>query len=716
MKKDRITDKRFKDINNPFSVDRRDFLKYLGGGIVIAVSAGSLQTLFGKEMPLLQRESDFNAYLRVGEDGRVTLLTGKICMGQGPITSLPMELADELDVALDKVDIIMGDTDLCPWDMGTFGSLSTRMFGQAMRPAAAEARAVLMELASEKLSVPVSKLVAMDGIISDIDDEKIKVSYTELAKGQKIYKTLDRKPPMKDHTQFKVMGKPRLRVDSVDKVTGKAKYAGDIRLPGMLYARIVRPPALHARLKSVDTSGAEKISGIKIFREDDLVAVLHEHPDTADVAVSKVKAEYEVPEPTVNHNTIYEHLLKSASESDEVGKAGDLATGQSLSAVTFDHEYHDRYVAHAPVENHTATAMMEGERMIIWASTQTPYPAKEEVAEALGMPQENIHVRQVFVGGGFGGKSAIQQVIEAARMAKATGKPVQVAWTRREEFLYDHLRPAAVVKIKSGITGGGNVTLWDYNVYFAGSRGSTNFYDLPHHRILSWDTGGDEPSAHPFFTGAWRAPANNTNTFARESQLDIMAAKAGIDPVEFRLKNLKDEKMIRVLKTAADKFGWTPAAGPSGRGFGVACGIDAGTYVTLMAEVAVDRATGYVQVKRVVVVQDMGMVVNPQGAVEQAEGCVTMGLGYALTEDIQFEGSNMLTRNFDTYEFTRFSWVPEIDVVLIDAQDKPPQGGGEPVIICVGGVVANGIFDACGVRLFSMPMNKGKVLEALKEV
>jgi CO/xanthine dehydrogenase Mo-binding subunit len=325
-------------------------------------------------------------------------------------------------------------------------------------------------------------------------------------------------------------------------------------------------------------------------------------------------------------------------------------------------------------------------------------------------------VKQVFVGGGFGGKNTNQQVVEAARMAKATGKPVQVAWTRREEFFYDRLRPAAVVKIKSGITGDGKISLWDYNVYFAGSRGSTNFYDLPNHQILSWDAARGAGPVHPFYTGPWRAPANNTNTFARESQLDIMAAKAGIDPVEFRLMNLKDEKMIRVLKTAADKFGWTPAAGPSGRGYGVACGIDAGTYVTLMAEADVDKNTGYVKVKRVVAVQDMGMVVNPLGAREQAEGCVTMGLGYALTEDIQFEGSNMLTRNFDTYEFTRFSWVPEIDVVLIDAQDQPPQGGGEPAIICVGGMVANAIFDATGARLFSMPMNRGRVLEALKNI
>ena len=372
-------------------------------------------------------------------------------------------------------------------------------------------------------------------------------------------------------------------------------------------------------------------------------------------------------------------------------------------------------MAHAPIENHSATAMMEGDRMVIWGSTQTPFRAKEDVAEILGMPEKNVHVRQIFLGGGFGGKTSNQQIIEAARIARGTGKPIQNVWTRREEFLYDRLRPAAVVKIKSGIDTSGHISLWDYGVYFAGSRGSEHFYNIPHHQTLSWDVSRGSEPAHPFFTGAWRAPANNTNTFARESQIDIMAEKAGMDSVEFRLENLKDQKMIRVLRTAAEKFGWTPEAGPSGRGFGVACGIDAGTWVCVMVEVDVDKKTGHVQVKRATVAQDMGMVVNPQGATIQAEGCVIMGLGYALTEEIEFEGSRMLTENFDAYEFTRFSWTPEIDVHLIDAQDQPPQGGGEPAIICMGGCVANAIFDATGARLFRMPMTPERILEAMKK-
>jgi CO/xanthine dehydrogenase Mo-binding subunit len=301
-------------------------------------------------------------------------------------------------------------------------------------------------------------------------------------------------------------------------------------------------------------------------------------------------------------------------------------------------------------------------------------------------------------------------------LAKLAGQPVQVAWTRAEEFFYDSFRPAAVVKIKSGITNSSKIVFWDYGVYFAGQRGSKMFYDVLHHRTTTFSDRERDSGPHPFDTGAWRAPANNTNTFARESQIDIMASKAGMDPLEFRLKNLSDERMLGVLKAAAEKFGWTSTKAPSGRGFGIACGIDSGSYVAIIAEAQVDRKRGSVQVKRVVCAQDMGLVVNPQGAKLQMEGCVIMGLGYALTEDIHFKGGEILDLNFNTYELPRFSSVPEIETVLIKADDSPPQGGGEPLIICMGGVIANAICDATGARVFQLPMTPERVKEAIAKL
>jgi nicotinate dehydrogenase subunit B len=690
---------------------RRDFLKHLGGGIIILFSATEFPFLKGMAMPSEQEQSDLNAYLRIGEDGRVSCFTGKIEMGQGVITSIAQELADELDVSIDSIDMVMGDTDLCPYDQGTWGSMTTRFFGPQLRAAAAEARAILMELASEALKLPVGQLAVKDGVVYDTKNPDKKITYAQLTKGEKIVKTLSEKPPIKSSSEHKIIGKPVFKRDSLEKVTGRAKYAADIQLPGMLYAKILRPPAHGAKMKSLDVSEAEKIKGVVVVREDDFVAVLHKNPDVAEEALSEIIAEFETPPSGVNDETIFEYLVNSATETEIVGQEGNIEEGRKLSDVIVEKQYNDGYKAHAAIELHTATATMEGERIVIWASTQTPFGIRSEVAEALNVPEQNVRIMQTFVGGGFGGKASGGQVVEAARLTKLTGKPVQLNWTRREVFFYDTFRPAAVVKITSGTTNSGKVTLWDYKVYFAGSRGSEHFFDVSHHRTESLDSGSP---VHPFATGPWRAPANNTNTWARESQIDMMASKAGIDPMEFRLNNIKDERMLRVLKAAAEKFGWTPAKIPSGRGYGIACGLDAGTYVAHIAEVRVDNNTGLVQVIRVVCAQEMGLIINPQGALIQAEGCIIMGLGYALAEDVRFDGGKILTRNYDTYDITKFSWTPEIEVVLLDAKDTPPQGGGEPAIICMGGVIANAIFDACGARVYQLPMTPERILEAMK--
>ena len=408
------------------------------------------------------------------------------------------------------------------------------------------------------------------------------------------------------------MGKPELRTDSEEKVTGRAKYTGDLRFPGMLYARILRPPAHGARLTSVDTTGVKAIKGARIIEDGDLIAVLHEDPELAEKGLNLIKAEFDSPKTGTDDNTIFDHLLKIAPPGELVSEAGDLAEGEENAIIVVEKTYLDGYKAHAPIESHTAIAM------------------------------------------------------------------------------------------------------WDYGVYFAGTRGAEHYYDIPHHRtsafVSNW---GGIPGAHPFATGPWRAPGNNTNVFARESHIDILAEKAGVDPLEFRLGNLKDKRMIRVLETAAKRFGWRPGKAPSGRGYGIATGIDAGTYVAHMAVVEVDMRSGHVQVKRVVCAQDMGLAINPEGAKIQMEGCITMGLGYALTEDIHFKNGEIFDLNFDTYEIPRFSGLPRIETVLIDDREAAPQGGGEPAIICMGGVIANAINDAIGVRLFQLPMTPERIKEAM---
>jgi isoquinoline 1-oxidoreductase len=706
--------------NDPLlPLDRRQFLKAVGGGIFILFFVGESPDLLSQQRRRRSRPQmpeDFNAYLRITETGRVECFTGKIEMGQGVVTSLSQQIADELEVPLDSVDMVMGDTDRCPWDMGTFGSMTTRFFSPYLRAAAAKARMVLIQLAAEHMGTKPSNLAAKDGKVFVKSQKEKTVSYGQLAKGKKITRQLKENAVLEKFKDFSIVGTPVSRVDGEEKVTGSAKFAGDFKEPGMLYARILRPPAHDAKMISIDTSGIRKIKGARLAKPDDLIAVLHEDPELADAALKEIKVKFDKPDSNIDHNTIFDHLLKVAPEGEVAAGGGELDKGKEMSKTVIEHTYLDGYVAHAPIEPHTAMAKIEGDRVIIRASTQTPFRLKTEAAEALGIPAKKVRIIPPFVGGGYGGKTSNQQAVEAVKLAKLTGKPVMVAWTRAEEFFYDRLRPAAVVKIKAGVTDKGKISMWDYGVYFAGQRGSIHYYDIPHHRTMTFNSSWrGAPGTHPFPTGAWRAPANNTNTFARESHIDILAAAAGMDPLEFRLRNLKDEKMRGVLKEVAKLFGWTPAKkSPSGRGYGIATGIDAGTYVAHMAEVEVDKKTGHVQVKRVACAQDMGLCINPEGAKNQMEGCIMMGLGYTLTEEILFKGAEMFTLNFDNYEIPKFSWLPKIDTAIVGDKNKPPQGGGEPAIIAMGGVIANAIYDACGARLFQMPMTPERIKEALK--
>jgi isoquinoline 1-oxidoreductase len=724
MKNDQQRHSKESVISSSINHDRREFLKkigVLGGGIIVYCTIGdtakSAAQMFGGP------PADFNTFVRIGADERITGFIGKVDMGQGTITSFTQIVAEELDVAYDSVDIIMGDTDLCPWDFGTAGSMSISMHAVQVRAAVSEARGVLKELAADYLKCSIDNLQTKYGMVFDKTNPDKKVTYGTLTKGKVIEKHLEVKPPPKSPSEFTIMGKPYFHKDAFDKVTGRAKYAGDIRLPGMLYASVLRPPAHGAKLKSVDLSQTKKMKGIRVIQEDDLIAVLHKNPDEAEKARRVIKAEYDMPKTGLNDGNIYDHLLKVPVQPQVKEQKGDLETGNKLAKEVFEETYLGPYVAHAPIETHTSIAHMENGKLTVWAATQSPFTAQSNIAQGLNIPNEKVRVITPFVGGAFGGKVSMMstnanlEAMDAARLAELTGKPVQVSFTRPEEFFYDTFRPAAIVKIKSGLDDAGNMVLWQYDVYMAGDRCAEITYDAPHHRVNvfgSWMM--PPPGAHPVRVGPWRAPGGPNNIHAKEMQMNIMAAKAGIDPLEFRLKHMKDEKMIGVLKAVADKFGYTPSKLPSGRGYGIACGIDAGTYAAHMGEIEVDESSGEIRVKRIVCAYDMGLCVNPQGTKIQMEGCCVMGLGYALTEEVRFSDGVVLDQNYDTYEIPRFSWVPKIETIILKKDNAPSQGGGEPAIIGIGAIIATGVHDATGAKLFNMPMTPKRVKEALTKV
>jgi isoquinoline 1-oxidoreductase len=693
-------------------MDRRVFLKLAGSGVFVLFRVDDVLPLEQERGGQRSYPDDFNAYLRIGEDGRVTCYSGKVEMGQANTAALAQMIAEELEVPFGAVDMVMGDTRLCPWDGGTNGSRSIKYFGPALRAAGAEAREVLIQLASEQLRLPSSRLVARDGFVFDRDNTSSRLAYGALARARRIERHLDTKPALKSPAEFKVIGRELAREDGLEKVTGRAKFAGDIRLPGMLHGRVLRPPAHGARLKSAEVSAASRYKDARVFQEGDFIAVVHPTSDGAGSALSLIKADYAVPAATVNDGNIREHLMAQQGQGRTVEEKGDLARARELASLRFEETYFTPYIAHAAMETHSALAQVGADEATVWVSTQRPFGVQGEVARALGIAEEKVRVITPLVGSGFGGKSAGPQAVEAARLSKLAGAPVQVVWTREEEFFYDTFRPAAYVTITSGLNDENRIVFWDFHVFFAGDRSSQMIYDVPHLRTQSTGSfSGRGP--HPFGTGAWRGPGSNTNIFARESHIDIMAARAGMDPVEFRLRNLADPRMARVLKAVSDRFKWTPAKAPSRRGYGVALLDYLNTYVAAMAEIAVDRATGQIRVKRVTVAQDLGQVVSPLGTRMQMEGCIVMGLSSVLTEEIHFAGGAVKERNFDSYDITRFSSVPEIDTVLVDNPELAPQGCGEPTITCVAPLIANALFDATGVRLFRLPLTPERVKEGL---
>jgi isoquinoline 1-oxidoreductase len=617
-----------------------------------------------------------------------------------------MVLAEELEVPLERVDMIMGDTELCPYDAGTWGSLTTRFTDPVLRAAAAEAREILKKMAGEELGVATSELVVENGVVMLKKNKAKKVSYEELTKGKKIVQTLSVKTEIKKAENFKIIGKPVISMDAMDKVTGKAKYSGDIQLPGMVYASIVRPTVYGAEAVAVDTSGLSGFDGVEVIEDGSLIAVVHKDPEVASRAAKKVKVKWNEPESKANDESIFDYLDKTLKDSRVFEEGGNLEEGKNSSTDVISLNYEDGYKAHATIETHSATCYFEGDKLTMWVSTQTPFGTRQQVANALNITTDEVHIKQIFIGGGFGGKAYNNQAIEVAKIASKVKKPVQLVWTRKEEFMYDQFRTAALMKSTAGVDKEGRLKLWEFDIYCAGSRGTKLFYDIPNNRTRLFNAS----NIHQFGTGAWRAPGNNSTTFARESHIDVIAHKVGIDPLKFRMMNMKPGRMSKTLELAANTFGWNKPK-KDGIGYGIALGEDAGTTVAMIAEVFVDKKTGNVEPARVVCAQDMGQVVNPHGAILQTEGGITMGIGYALFEDIKFDGGKILSNNFSNYEITRFSTTPKIECVFVDKMDAKPEGGGEPAIICVGAAIANAVFDACGSRVTRMPLTPERVLE-----
>lgn len=692
---------------------RRSFLKVMGGGLVVAFVTRDLfaaprsmalpeaGAAGGAAVPVEQ----IGAWLHIAEDGVVTVYTGKVEIGQGIRTSLAQAVAEELRVPVASVRMVMGDTELTPFDMGTFGSRSTPQMGAQLRRAAAAARQLLVGVAAERWGVGRDGLEAAEGRVVDRRGGR-SLGYGELTAGRQLTETVRDDAPTTPAEQWRVAGASLHRTTGRDAVTGRLRYPSDESLPGMRIGRVLRAPAMGARLERVDTTAAARLAEVKVVHDGDFVGVTAPSAPEAARALAAIDATW-TRTPQISQTQLWDHLRsvrpREAERRGEFGgpggsEEGNVAAGRKAADHLLTRSYTVAYIAHVPLEPRAAVARWDADgKLTVWTGTQRPFGVQQELRDAFGLPAEKVRVIVPDFGAAYGGKHTGECAVEAARLARAAGAPVKLVWTREEEFRWAYFRPAGVIDVTAGIRADGTLTAWEMDNYNSGAAGIRSLYTVPNQRIAF------HPSESPFRQGSYRALAATANNFAREMHLDELASLVGLDPLELRLRNLKDARMKAALQAAAECFGWGGPTPSPGRGRGIAGCFEKGGYVATCADVSVDDQGG-VRVNRLVTAFDCGAVVNPDNLTNQIVGATIQGLGGALFEEIDFDGGVIHTDRLSAYRVPRFRDVPPIEAVLIDRKDEPSVGAGETPITAVAPAIGAAIAAAGGVRLRGLPM------------
>ncbi len=672
----------------PTELTRRELLKLLGGGVLVlsvgtcvVTPANAQRGAGGGQQQVSQR---IGAWIHIGSDGKVRACTGKTEVGQDIRTSLAQAVAEELHLPIEAISMVMADTDLVPYDQGTFGSRSTPTMSPQLRRAAAAARETLIDIAAEKWKVERSELRARNGRIEEVGGSNT-ISYAELASSSSMDRVIPENLDLRSATNWSTMGKPAKKTNGKEIVTGNHLYASDIRREGMLHARVLRPPTLGASLVNADTSAAEAISGVRVVKQGDFVAVAAPTRRLADRALLAINAEWrETEQPS--HRELFE-ILRGTAARREPPQGIDIVEAT----------YNISYIAHAPLEPRAAFAETTDGKLTVYTGTQRPFGVKAEIVAALRLPEDRVRVIVPDTGSGYGGKHTGDAAVEAARVCHSTGQPISLVWTREEEFTFAYFRPAGVIEIRGALTADGRIAHWEHDNYNSGGSGIAMPYEVLNPRTQS------HQARSPLRQGSYRALAATANNFARESHLDDLAKLAGLDPLEFRLRNLKNQRLRDVLEAAANHFGWGKNPSTERRGFGIACGTEKGGFVANAVEIEIDRG-GSVYVVRAVTAFECGAVVNPVHLRSQVEGSVIMGIGGALFEQIEFQNGKVLTDRFSRYRVPRFRDTPLMETLILDRKDLPSAGGSETPIIAIAPAIGNAIFAATGIRRRQLPM------------
>jgi isoquinoline 1-oxidoreductase subunit beta len=685
----------------PADFSRREFVQLLGAGLLITVTGevalaqrrGGRGGGFGGRGP-----ANVSTRLHIDRDGSLTVLTGKVEGGQGSRAEITQAAAEELRLDPACIRLIMADTAVVPDDGVTAGSRTTPATIPSVRSGAAAARELLLEMAAQRWKLDRATLQVQNGVVSHPPTNRT-ITYADLAKAEDFAKAFAGPLPanvvIRPVGQWKVLGTSVSRPNSRELVTGAHRYPSDIVRPQMLYGKILRPPAFGATLLSIDLAPAQAMPGVVVMRDGSLVGCAAPTTLEAQRAIEALgkSAKWQMKPQPVSSNILFDHFREGAGES-----LSGLAEGAGKSLLA---SYEIAYIQHAPMEPRAAVAEWDGDKLTVWTGSQNPFGVRGELAAAFDLPNRNVRVIVPDTGGGFGGKHTGEAAVEAARLARAAKRPVSLRWTREEEFTWAYFRPAALIEVRGGLNPAGSIVTWDFYSINPGGSGVQSPYAIPHNnsRALRADS--------PLRQGSYRALAATANHFGRESFMDELAHAAKADPLDFRLAHLKDERLRAVLEKAAKEFGWADRRRRSvaNTGVGLACGTEKASYVATCAAVEVDRGSGEVHVRQVCQAFECGAVLNPANLVSQNQGCVIMGLGGILREEIRFRDGRILNPRISEYEVPRFKDVPTIDVHLLNRTDLPSVGAGETPIVGIAPAVANAVFHATGIRCRSMPIH-----------
>ena len=736
------------------AVTRRDFLK-AGGVLVVGVSlAPSLartQTIpnadrfLGKPLEAVK----VDAYLAIHADGSVTLFSGKVDMGTGGRIAMRQIVAEELDVRPERITMIEGDTALTPDQGSTSGSYGIARGGTQLRQAAATGRQALLALGAGRLGRGVEDLKTVDGVVRT-KDGRASVAYADLIGDKAFGVALDPKAPLKDPQRFRFIGKSLPRPDVPAKATGRHKYLHDLVLPGMLHARVIRPPAHGAALKAVDESSIAGVAGAKVVRIESFLAVVAEREWDTVRASRQLRAEWTGGTPLGEHATLFDSMRASTVVREQpVTRRGDMsaldapAPGVRTLTATYRWPVH----SHGSIGPSCGVADVRGDRATIWSSSQGTHRYRAAFAKVLGLAPERVRVIYMDGAGSYGQNGAEDAACDAALLSKAVGRPVRVQWSRQDEHGWDPKGPPQLLALRAAVDERGEVAAWETRAWLPVSTAN-----LPHLPFLAADAAKipqaqgratgliyqniDPPYQYPnvdavvrwipdapLRTSPIRAPGKIGNSFAVESFVDEIAALAGADSLAFRLKHLTNPRGAEVLRKVAARMGWQARPSPrpadpkapiaSGRGLAYVHYKHDETLVAMGMEVEVERASGRIRVTRVVCAHDCGLMINPDCVQAQVEGNILQTLSRTLHEEIVYDRERVTTVDWQAYPILTFPEVPAIEVELIQRLDAPPLGAGEAASAPVGAALSNAVFDATGLRLRTVPFRPERVLAAL---